>query len=79
MSACKSCGQPIRWHATGSGQRMPLDPDPVPDGSILILPNGIIRVVPVEERAAMVAPLFKTHFQTCPSASVHRGPRGARR
>jgi hypothetical protein len=51
---------------------MPIDAQPVPGGSILVLRNGYCRVVPVEERAASIPPLYKTHFATCPSAELDR-------
>lgn len=79
MSACKSCHAAINWVSTTTGQRLPLDTYPVPDGTIMVLPNGRCRVIPVEEREACVAPLFRTHFATCPNAQLHRGPRGPRR
>jgi hypothetical protein len=75
VSACKSCGKPVRWLKTTSGQLLQIDPDPVPDGCILLLPHERCRVVPVEDRAATVAPLFKTHFATCPNAAAHRNKR----
>jgi len=72
MSACKKCGRALRWVSTVTGQRMPLDMEPSPDGSILLLPHDRCRVVPVEERAATIAPLFKSHFATCPTAEEFR-------
>jgi hypothetical protein len=75
MSACKSTGKPVRWLRTTTGQLLPINPEPAPDGNILLLPHERCRVVPVEDRAATVAPLFKTHFATCPNAAAHRSKR----
>lgn len=72
MSPCKKCGKPMRWVDTATGSHLPIDPDPVPDGNIMLLENGLCTIVPLEERAACVAPLFKSHFATCPSASEFR-------
>lgn len=62
----------MRWVDTATGTRLPIDPDPLPDGNIMLLANGRCKVVPVEERAACVAPLFKSHFATCPMAEEFR-------
>jgi len=72
MPRCRSCNQEIRWCETATGQKMPVDLMPEADGSLMILPTGRIRVVPVEDRAACVAPLYKSHFATCPHAEQHR-------
>lgn len=74
MSLCKACARPIMWVSTATGQRLPLDPDPVPDGSVLLMPHGRCRIVPVEERAKTIAPLYKAHFATCPVAEEMRSP-----
>lgn len=74
MSRCNSCGKTIRWVRMVSGARrlMALDPEPVPSGTILMLPKREGRVVPVEERAKCVAPLFASHFATCPNADARQ-------
>lgn len=75
MSSCRACKRPIHWVSTITGQRLPLDRDPVPDGNVMLLPNGRCKIVPTEERAKCVAPLFKSHFATCPVAEQFRKPR----
>lgn len=34
---CRSCGLPIRWAYTSSAKRIPLDPDPVPGGNLVVV------------------------------------------
>lgn len=70
MSACKSCGRPVRWaRSAATGRLVELDPHPMPDGSIMLLANGSARYVLAEQRATCVAPLFRLHAPACPSAS----------
>lgn len=75
MGRCRSCKQIVRWVSTAAGKNLPLDPTPVDDGNIMVLPNGRSRIVPIAERAACVAPLYKSHFATCHNAAQHRRPR----
>jgi hypothetical protein len=71
-TACQSCGARLRWVVTTSGSLMPLDAEPAPDGNIAIEPLERFRMVPLAERAASTVPLFKSHFATCPNATMHR-------
>lgn len=78
MSAtCTSCHQAIVWSITeATGRRMPLDPELVPYGNVLIVdrdPRGtpIVKVlgnnIPAPEGGAYVS-----HFSTCPHRDAHR-------
>ena len=57
---------------------MPLDPEPSPDGNILLgLVGGeeVAIVLSGAERAGAQEaqrPLYVTHFYTCPDANEHR-------
>ena len=72
---CKSCRKPIVWAETEKGRRIPLDPDPVSDGNIILQQRGkfkpplaIVRLsIPTDETNR-----FKSHFATCPQASRWR-------
>jgi hypothetical protein len=75
LGRCRSCHRQVRWAQTADGKNMPLDVFPSPDGSILLIANGRCRVVPEAMRATCVAPLFKSHFATCPNAAAHRSKR----
>lgn len=71
MSACKACGRPVRWvRSAATGRLVELDPDPMPDGSIMLLANGAARFIVAEQRATCVAPLFRLHAAACPSAAA---------
>lgn len=78
MSRCTTCNAEIRWVSTQSGQRLPLDLQPAKDGNILIV-AGFARVIPLEERANIKAPLYKSHFATCPDAESHKFRKGGGR
>ena len=74
---CRSCGAPIRWVLTDKGRRMPLDPDPHPDGNIMPVTVTVGGAFPREETRAFVTtapdgPAWRSHFATCPHAARHR-------
>lgn len=72
MSACRSCGAPVRWERTAAGKPIPLDPEPVPTGNLAFRDDG--RVVTCLEDGGWPqdAPRYVTHFATCPNADQHR-------
>ena len=77
MSACRSCGAPIKWARTPKGRRIPLDPDPVPDGNI-VLRGGVAHVDGPAAGGFFddgAGERYVSHFATCPNARSHRRPR----
>lgn len=69
--ACRSCGAPVIWSSTVSGNWMPVDAEPSDDGNIeLVLDRSALRprAVVGEPRAG----LRKSHFATCPDAGAWR-------
>lgn len=75
MSTCRSCNAEIRWERTAAGKRIPLDPEPVPDGNLFIGGDGLVRSyhglplgVGLEDEPAR----YVTHFATCPNSAEHR-------
>ena len=82
---CKGCGKPILWVATEKGSRMPLDPEPVESGKVIIHmgPQMGQETAHTESRAeteqrlkaiepaARVA--FMPHHATCPKAADFSG------
>jgi hypothetical protein len=84
MSYCRSCDAPIIWIVTKPGNRsMPIDPEPQPDGTILVdfdkgvgvvLSKGAIASI-ATDLAATNEPLYRSHFATCPQAQEHRRAR----
>lgn len=81
MSACSSCGAPLRWARTPGGASMPIDRDPSDFGTIVLEAGGTCRVLSDAERATLPrgSLLYTSHFVTCPEAARHRARRGARR
>lgn len=77
---CAYCPALVIWTITKKGERAPIDADPVADGDIAVewgldgQPHS--RVLTVEQRARrMQNTLRKSHFATCPKASIARGRR----
>ena len=71
---CRSCGAQIIFGLTEKARRMPLDPDPVPDGNVLVSRFGgdlLVRVVDPKTQPAGTA-LYRSHFASCPDAAKHR-------
>jgi hypothetical protein len=69
------CGAPMAWFKSEASRApMPLDPDPVPDGNIVIR-NGLAVVVGNDLMAPTAnegEPRYKSHFATCPNAKKFR-------
>lgn len=68
---CRSCRAPVRWVVTeANGKRMPLDPEPVPDGNVWVvrIEDGM-PVVAVALSAEGVPPAeafrYQSHFVSC--------------
>ena len=78
MNVCLGCGEPIRWVLTERGRRMPLNPDPHPDGTV------VVRLVDGRPRAHVLTgpelpaqePAWRPHWVTCPSAPEFRARQG---
>jgi hypothetical protein len=70
---CRSCGSKIIWAVTAAGKRMPLDPEPVHAGNIILRE----RARGLEPEAVYVKPdpdesRYISHFVTCPQARKWR-------
>jgi hypothetical protein len=75
-AACKApgCDELIRWLFSESGKRLPVDPDPHPDGTVvLVVVEGktLARVLtgaqlPAQETA------YRAHWTTCPGSDAMR-------
>jgi len=77
-TTCRSCRAPVRWCITAAtGKRMPVDPDPVPDGNIFVhhIEGGtpIIEVTLSHDEVPRSVPFtYVSHFVTCPAADSWR-------
>lgn len=67
MPLCKSCQAPIFWLRTVTGKRIPVDPEPVDNGNI-VLRDGYAEVVPPTTGVKA----YVSHFVTCPQAKTWR-------
>ncbi len=81
MTTCRSCGAPVLWAVTAAGKRIPLDPEPQPDGNVVIAsevhPRTSVECVHAEVVPARSAIhpdrlRYQAHFASCPNAAQHR-------
>ncbi|HSN21678.1 MAG TPA: hypothetical protein VLS49_13430 [Usitatibacter sp.] len=82
---CRSCSAPIIFAITKNDRRIPLDPEPVADGNILVT-NGLdasgkpAKFAEQVDRAIQPPgkALYRSHFASCdkPEAFRKRGPKG---
>jgi hypothetical protein len=76
-TACRSCGATIEWAVTANRKSIPLDPDPHPDGNLVLVWTSPGRqpmalVVNPHEPMLDEPPRYRSHFVTCPNADQHR-------
>lgn len=72
-TACRSCGAPVVWRLTPSGKRMPVDPVPTGDGTVVI--DGAKAIALSADALADLdawEPRYTSHFATCPQADAWR-------
>lgn len=72
MAACLACDAPIFWIFTAAGRRMPLDKVPSGKGTVWIDSRGTGQNVGADNPAPTGAPLYVSHFATCPKAASFR-------
>jgi hypothetical protein len=77
---CSACLAPIRWETSEGDRRIPLDPDPDPAGTVVLVPGkrGGIRArvlnggqLPAQETA------YVPHWVTCPQGKDFKRRRHA--
>lgn len=73
LSECRDCKKPIRWATTRRGSKMPLDPDPVPDGNVVLEVDGVARVLSRGEQHQGPGARYASHFNTCPASKNWSG------
>lgn len=65
------CYQRIRWALTTGGAWMPVDPDPVPDGTLVwerTAEGYRLRVLGRAEEVPATVRRFRAHWVTCPDS-----------
>lgn len=71
LSKCRSCQKLVRFVHTRAGKWIPLDPDPVPDGSIVSGWDGHPRFLKRDIRQCRVCGC--TELDACPDARIAGG------
>ena len=74
-STCRGCPARIWWVLTVGGKRMPLDPIPTSDGSVVVevRPDATVRArVLTGSELPAEGPAYRPHWQTCPSSETFR-------
>jgi hypothetical protein len=73
---CKSCGAEIVFVKTEAGRTMPIDREPVEDGTWFLGEDNVARIMtkaPKDLEGFTIAmPLYKSHYATCSNASAFR-------
>jgi hypothetical protein len=73
---CKGCDEWMVWLLTTQGRAMPLDPDPVPNGNIVIVRDGggglLAEVLRRTDTPAPGTPRYQSHFSSCPERARFR-------
>lgn len=66
-AACAGCGKPILWAVTDNAKRMPLDPEPDPDGNVAVWQDTgrRCRVLLKGEQPTAYERLYMPHWATC--------------
>lgn len=79
MSRCRGCGREIIWAKTDKGKNMPVDPEPAPNGTFVLLRvGGELRArhysVAMEHVSEVDRPQerYVSHWATCPDAQDFR-------
>lgn len=80
MSLCSTCGKRIIWCRTELGKKMPIDPEPTPDGNLVLVGGELLPTVRSASRNVYQPgqALYKSHFATCKEIAAHRKRRGFR-
>lgn len=75
---CRGCGAEMKMMPTASGKKIPLNPEPDPDGNLVIFAGKAHYASAEQQRAAREGKnvtLYSTHFSNCPKANDFRKPR----
>lgn len=68
---CRGCSARMEWVKSADGKNVPLDPEPHPDGNIVIDDEGVALYA---ERGSFPV-MYLSHFATCPRADEFRRKR----
>jgi hypothetical protein len=78
LGKCRWCNKTIRWVTTRKLKLMPIDPDPVPDGNVLLdgeeFAYVLGRSTQIELEGMSLGARYRPHFASCQGAQ--RASRG---
>jgi hypothetical protein len=63
MNACEHCQQPVRWIRTNSGGLIPINPEPSPEGDMIVFEGVGYQAGSLYESPP--GPRHKQHGLTC--------------
>jgi len=66
-ATCQACGARIRWVRSEHDNLIPIDPDPVDDGNVVLVDRAGKTVAVRQPHGT-----FVTHYATCPAAQIGR-------
>lgn len=73
---CGGCGKPLLWAVTDNAKRMPLDPEPGPEGNVAVwldaMSNCRCRVLRKDEEPAAYETRYMPHWATCTRPPARR-------
>ena len=69
---CRSCHQPIVWVETTKGRRMPVDPEPVYAGNIVLRDREHLPPLELYRKPDEGTKRYISHFVTCPQRDKWR-------
>lgn len=75
LRPCRGCDRPVMWCQTAKGSAIPLDPEPVESGNLVVVtgnPDGSGPRLALYARPMDDGPRFVSHFVSCPRASAFR-------
>lgn len=81
---CRRCSKPLRWaQHRGNGTNSPLDPQPSPDGNLLVAPNHeskmqyqVLTRDELQQARTQGVQLSISHFATCTERPANRREKG---
>jgi hypothetical protein len=65
---CRSCGAPIRWARTAKGTAVPLNPEPAPNGNVVLMGDGTVTYLGRGQAPPEGTLRWTSHFASCPEA-----------
>lgn len=77
-ATCRTCQKPIIWTRTTKGKLMPVDPEPVSGGNVVLTSGNdaptseVVGPKEAARRRDLGLLLHVSHFSTCASADEHR-------